>query len=74
MPCLTYRTTTERPVTVELGTNRLIGTEPADLAAAWRQELRRTDRAFAPAGIPLWDGHAGDRAGAAIEGLLKRSA
>ena len=27
-PCLTYRTTTERPITVELGTNELIGVDP----------------------------------------------
>jgi UDP-N-acetylglucosamine 2-epimerase (non-hydrolysing) len=69
VPCLTYRTTTERPVTVELGTNRLIGTDPADLAIAFRAELaRRPD--FAPAEIPLWDGHAGPRAARAIEQLV----
>ena len=31
MPCITYRTTTERPITVELGTNRLVGVEPEAL-------------------------------------------
>jgi UDP-N-acetylglucosamine 2-epimerase (non-hydrolysing) len=71
VPCLTYRTTTERPVTIELGTNRLIGTDPNDLAAAFRAELA-TRRDFAPAAIPLWDGQAGPRAARAIEDLVTR--
>jgi UDP-N-acetylglucosamine 2-epimerase (non-hydrolysing) len=73
VPCLTYRTTTERPVTVELGTNRLIGTDPAELASALREELA-VQRDFAPAEIPLWDGHAGPRAARAIEDLVARRA
>jgi UDP-N-acetylglucosamine 2-epimerase (non-hydrolysing) len=68
VPCLTYRANTERPVTIELGTNRLIGTDPGDLAAACRAELGR-QRDFAPAQIPLWDGRAGARAARAIESL-----
>jgi UDP-N-acetylglucosamine 2-epimerase (non-hydrolysing) len=72
VPCLTYRTTTERPVTVEFGTNRLIGTDPHALAAAFRAELA-TRRDFAPAEIPLWDGRAGPRAARAIEDLVARS-
>jgi UDP-N-acetylglucosamine 2-epimerase (non-hydrolysing) len=73
VPCLTYRTSTERPVTVELGTNRLIGTDPDALAAACCAELARP-RGFEPAEIPLWDGHAGPRAARAIEELVARSA
>jgi UDP-N-acetylglucosamine 2-epimerase (non-hydrolysing) len=69
VPCLTYRTTTERPITIELGTNRLIGTDPEALAAACKQELS-LECDFAPAVIPLWDGHAGERAAAAIAGIL----
>ncbi|MES2987630.1 MAG: UDP-N-acetylglucosamine 2-epimerase (non-hydrolyzing) [Pseudomonadota bacterium] len=34
VPCLTLRDTTERPETVEIGTNVLIGTDPAALAPA----------------------------------------
>ncbi len=71
VPCLTYRTTTERPVTIELGTNRLVGTVPGDLATAFAQELARP-RDFAPAQIPLWDGQAGPRAARAIEELAAR--
>ncbi len=36
IPCLTLRENTERPVTVEVGTNRLIGTDPARLLASAR--------------------------------------
>lgn len=70
VPCLTYRTSTERPVTIELGTNRLVGTDPVELARACRQELA-VQRAFVPAAIPLWDGHSGPRAAAAIATLLQ---
>ena len=69
VPCLTYRTTTERPVTIEHGTNRLIGVSPAHLAQACHEALRGglVER---PAAIPGWDGHAGPRAARAITRLL----
>lgn len=59
VPCLTLRDTTERPETVTVGTNELIGTDPTKLAPA-------LDRLFASqwkkGTIPeMWDGHAGDR-------------
>jgi UDP-N-acetylglucosamine 2-epimerase (non-hydrolysing) len=69
VPCLTYRTTTERGVTCELGTNRLVGTDPAALASAIAAELDAPRRPAPPA-IPLWDGHAGPRAAAAIARLV----
>ena len=69
VPCLTYRTTTERPVTVELGTNRLIGVDPRVLLAAALDELARP-YARRPCAIPLWDGRAGPRAAAAIADYL----
>ena len=56
--CLTLRDNTERPVTVELGTNRLAGTKKATILAAW-DETKRSSR---PKQIPpLWDGRAGER-------------
>jgi UDP-N-acetylglucosamine 2-epimerase (non-hydrolysing) len=65
VPCLTYRTTTERPVTVEQGTNRLIGVDPAALRAACVEALAGPARpGHAP--IPLWDGQAGPRAADAV--------
>ncbi|MGH2923207.1 MAG: non-hydrolyzing UDP-N-acetylglucosamine 2-epimerase, partial [Solirubrobacterales bacterium] len=39
VPCLTYRDSTERPVTVELGTNELVGVDPDALRAASRAAL-----------------------------------
>jgi UDP-N-acetylglucosamine 2-epimerase (non-hydrolysing) len=70
IPCLTYRTSTERPVTVELGTNRLVGTDPDRLLEACREVLAAPAH-DQPRQIPLWDGAAGPRAAAAIERLLE---
>ncbi|MBW3658745.1 MAG: UDP-N-acetylglucosamine 2-epimerase, partial [Actinobacteria bacterium] len=58
VPCLTLRENTERPVTCELGTNRLVGTDPQAVRAAVRDAL---DSEPQPADIPLWDGKAGER-------------
>jgi UDP-N-acetylglucosamine 2-epimerase (non-hydrolysing) len=68
-PCLTYRTTTERPITVELGTNELVGVDPDALREAAQRTLAAEVPAEAPE-IPLWDGKAGPRAAAAIESFL----
>lgn len=64
VPCLTYRTTTERPVTVTLGTNELVGLDPAVLARS-AERVIAAPRPERPA-IPLWDGRAGERAADAI--------
>lgn len=58
VPCLTIRDNTERPITCELGTNRLIGTDPAAIAPAVRDARAAS---WGPASIPLWDGRAGER-------------
>jgi UDP-N-acetylglucosamine 2-epimerase (non-hydrolysing) len=59
VPCLTLRENTERPVTVECGSNRLVGRDPARIVAAWR-EIR--DGAAPPLRVPpLWDGRAAER-------------
>ncbi len=68
VPCLTLRNNTERPETVEQGTNELIGTAPAAIAPA-------LERLFAgdwkQGGIPpLWDGNTGERIVANLEKLL----
>ena len=70
VPCLTYRDNTERAVTIELGTNRIVGMDPAALADAARRELSGDPSAGRP--IPLWDGRAGARAAGAIAELLER--
>jgi UDP-N-acetylglucosamine 2-epimerase (non-hydrolysing) len=59
VPCLTLRTTTERPITLERGTNRLVGSDPDRAAAAWR-EIRAG--AWPRGSLPeLWDGKAAGR-------------
>jgi UDP-N-acetylglucosamine 2-epimerase (non-hydrolysing) len=59
VPCLTMRENTERPVTVELGTSRLVGNDQARIRAAFAEVLDgRWPRGQA---IPLWDGQAGAR-------------
>ncbi len=65
VPCLTYRDTTERPITVELGTNALVGVDPDALAECARDALALPTSYEAPE-IPLWDGDAGPRAADAI--------
>jgi UDP-N-acetylglucosamine 2-epimerase (non-hydrolysing) len=59
VPCLTLRENTERPVTVELGTNRLVGQQPERILAAYREVMAaRGSAARIP---PLWDGRAAQR-------------
>jgi UDP-N-acetylglucosamine 2-epimerase (non-hydrolysing) len=61
VPCLTLRENTERPVTVELGTNRVVGTDPERILREAERALER-ERADGPPRVPpLWDGHAADR-------------
>lgn len=57
IPCVTVRSTTERPVTITHGTNRLA--RVAEAADAVNQVLATPMPT--PADIPLWDGHAGTR-------------
>jgi UDP-N-acetylglucosamine 2-epimerase (non-hydrolysing) len=59
VPCLTLRKNTERPVTVSLGTNTLVGEDENQL----RGELAKILSGNAKPGKipPLWDGHAGER-------------
>ncbi len=65
VPCLTFRENTERPVTVSHGTNRVVGTDPANLVAAAKAVLRsnRTRAAHSNGHHPplLWDGHTSPR-------------
>jgi len=59
VPCLTLRSSTERPVTIRLGTNRLVGEDPAVILPALHSSL--ASRVGAPPTVPLWDGHAAER-------------
>jgi UDP-N-acetylglucosamine 2-epimerase (non-hydrolysing) len=60
VPCLTLRENTERPITIQQGTNRLVGTDPIKVIPMVSEELitpsKHTKR------IPdLWDGRAAER-------------
>ncbi len=65
IPCFTLRANTERPITVRLGTNEVLGLEPETLKdIPSRLGKRRTE-------LPeKWDGHAGERAADEIEHAL----
>lgn len=58
VPCLTLRESTERPVTVTEGTNRVVGSDPDRIRAAW-EEVDRSRR-VRPRPL-LWDGHTAAR-------------
>jgi UDP-N-acetylglucosamine 2-epimerase (non-hydrolysing) len=62
--CYTLRANTERPVTLTSGTNTLLGDDPSSIATI------RPSPAGPPAGIPLWDGHAGERAAAVLAAAM----
>jgi UDP-N-acetylglucosamine 2-epimerase (non-hydrolysing) len=59
VPCLTLRDNTERPVTIEQGTNQVIGTDPQRILEAVRLVLRDAYRS--PRRPALWDGEAAGR-------------
>jgi UDP-N-acetylglucosamine 2-epimerase (non-hydrolysing) len=60
IPCLTLRETTERPITVKMGTNTVVGSDPRKIMAGAMAALDRskTPQHSVP---PLWDGNTSDR-------------
>lgn len=64
IPCLTLRENTERPITVTMGTNTIVGTDTTKIIAAAFAALNET--AKQPGSIPLWDGHTAERILAAL--------
>jgi len=69
IPCLTLRENTERPITVEQGTNQVVGSDPERIKHAARSILRgEFERA---SHVPeLWDGHTAERI---VEALIARA-
>jgi len=67
VPCLTVRENTERPITVEIGTNTLAGRDPQRI----RREVEMIVGGHAKQGKipPLWDGHAAERIAQVISKL-----
>lgn len=59
IPCLTLRPNTERPITCELGTNLVVGSDPKKIRAAALSVLKNGTR---PHSVPdKWDGRAAER-------------
>jgi UDP-N-acetylglucosamine 2-epimerase (non-hydrolysing) len=59
VPCITLRDNTERPETITIGTNELIGTNPKSVKPAMEKLFSgQWKEGSIP---PLWDGHAADR-------------
>ncbi len=59
VPCFTLRDNTERPITVERGTNVLLGLDPGRIAGI--PEALAGGGARRPEALPGWDGHAAER-------------
>ena len=71
VPCLTMRENTERPVTVTIGTNQLVGRDFTRLKTEFRKILSgEAKRGSLP---PLWDGHAADRIAAVLASVSRFS-
>ncbi|MDH3314145.1 MAG: UDP-N-acetylglucosamine 2-epimerase (non-hydrolyzing) [Gammaproteobacteria bacterium] len=72
VPCITLRENTERPITVEQGTNTVVGNSPAHILAAVDDVLRTGGKAGR---VPeLWDGRASQRIAAVLREWLDRAA
>ena len=69
VPCITLRDSTERPETVSVGTNELIGTDPKAVEPAFEKLF---DGKWKKGSIPAkWDGKAGERVVSHLMALLK---
>ena len=68
IPCLTLRENTERPITVELGTNVIVGTDTNRIVTAARAALNGSAKRVTHQ-PPLWDGHTAERILDALEGV-----
>lgn len=59
IPCITLRDNTERPETIDLGTNELVGTNPEKLKPYLDKIMKNDWKQYQ--GIPLWDGKTSER-------------
>ena len=67
VPCMTLRDNTERPETMQLGTNELLGTDPKAIRPAMGKLFNGTWKQGHE--IPMWDGKSADRIVGTILGL-----
>jgi UDP-N-acetylglucosamine 2-epimerase (non-hydrolysing) len=70
VPCMTLRDNTERPETITMGTNELVGTDPRAIPPA----LQRLFAGQWKSGSipPMWDGRTGPRIVAILEKIMRR--
>src|SRR5437879_13340119 len=61
VPCITLRENTERPITVEMGTNTIAGTDATRIIAAANRALDNPRSKSTLRIPPLWDGRTADR-------------
>jgi UDP-N-acetylglucosamine 2-epimerase (non-hydrolysing) len=71
IPCLTFRDSTERPVTVTMGTNQLLADlDPQKTYQALEKILAgEVKKGSIP---PLWDGHAAERIAETLHGIFEK--
>ena len=69
VPCMTLRDNTERPETIEMGTNMLLGTNPSAIKPALNKLFSGTWKSGSIP--PLWDGKAGQRIAEHLIKILK---
>jgi UDP-N-acetylglucosamine 2-epimerase (non-hydrolysing) len=75
IPCLTLRENTERPITIERGTNILVGTDAEKITRAALNALdaprdNGPEKGALKCALPFWDGHTADRI---LDALLEAS-
>jgi UDP-N-acetylglucosamine 2-epimerase (non-hydrolysing) len=71
IPCFTLRSGTERPVTIRLGTNHLLGLNPQHISDILPALKRGIDVPATPP--PFWDGHAAERVADVLLDAFDRS-
>ena len=59
VPCITLRENTERPITIEMGTNLLAGTKKESILSAYKESIEKRGKGFTVP--PKWDGRASKR-------------
>jgi UDP-N-acetylglucosamine 2-epimerase (non-hydrolysing) len=70
IPCLTLRENTERPITIEMGTNQLVGNKAENIVSAAFEVLGNASAQIDKP--PLWDGNASVRILDVLESELRR--
>ncbi len=68
IPCLTLRRNTERPITVDLGTSTIVGSDERLIRDNFEQIMAGQYKQGQA--IPLWDGHTAERVADSLYHLL----